>query len=142
MDDPHDLQRFVLAQAPVFDDVLVELAAGAKRSHWMWFVFPQLRGLGHSATAEHYGLASLAEAQAYAAHALLGMRLRRCVDLLLQAGSSDARAILGPVDALKLHSCLTLFALAVPDEPRFRSALERWYGGVQDAGTLRLLGPR
>jgi len=142
MGDANELQRFVLAQAPVFDDVLAELAAGAKRSHWMRFVFPQLRGLGHSATAEHYGLASLAEAHAYAAHPLLGARLRRCVDLLLQARSSDARTILGPLDALKLHSCLTLFALAVPEEPRFRAGLERFCGGVHDAGTLRLLGPR
>ena len=140
MSDPYDLQRFVDAQEPVYDDVLAELAAGRKRSHWMWFVFPQLRGLGHSAMAEHYGLASLDEARAYASHPLLGARLRRSVELLLAAPGSDAEAILGSIDALKLRSCLTLFALAAPDEALFGRALERFHAGVSDPGTLRLLG--
>lgn len=140
MDDAHDLQRFVLAQAPVYDDVLAELAAGRKRSHWMWFVFPQLRGLGRSATAEHFGLASLAEARAYAQHPLLGARLRHCVALLLQGGSSDAVAILGAVDALKLHASLTLFARAAPEEASFQRGLERFYGSAPHARTLQLLG--
>ncbi|MDE2615219.1 MAG: DUF1810 domain-containing protein [Burkholderiales bacterium] len=139
MPDPHGLQRFVDAQAPLIDDVLAELAAGRKRSHWMWFVFPQLRGLGSSAMADHYGLGSLAEARAYAQHPLLGARLRRSVELLLAVPGADAEAILGSVDALKLHSCLTLFALAAPGEPLYGRALARFFAGAQDAGTLRLL---
>ena len=140
MSDPHDLQRFVTAQATVIDDVRVELRAGRKRSHWMWFVFPQLRGLGLSATAQYYGIASLDEARAYLAHPVLGERLRECVGLMLQVPEADAHAILGSPDDLKFRSCLTLFALAAPEEPLFKQALERFYAGEPDPRTLALCG--
>lgn len=140
MSDPHHLQRFVTAQATVIDDVRVELRAGRKRSHWMWFVFPQLRGLGLSATAQHYGIASLDEARAYLAHPVLGERLRECVGLMLQVPEADAHAILGSPDDLKFRSCLTLFALAAPEEPLFKQALERFYAGEPDPRTLALCG--
>lgn len=118
--------------------VLAELRAGQKRTHWMWFVFPQLRGLGRSATAQFYGLRSLAEAQAYAAHPVLGPRLRECVALAGHSGR-DVRAIFGTPDDLKLHSCLTLFARADPDPSVFASALSRHFGGQEDAATVALL---
>ncbi|WHZ10081.1 MAG: DUF1810 domain-containing protein [Burkholderiaceae bacterium] len=147
--DPHGLDRFVEAQAPVWAGVRAELAAGAKTSHWMWFVFPQLRGLGSSAMAQHYGIASLAEAQAYLAHPLLGPRLREGVALLLAQRGRSAREIFGATDEMKLRSSLTLFAQAVrggADEPLFRQALARYFDGAQDARTLALLqaadGPR
>ncbi len=139
-DDAFDLRRFVEAQAPVAAQVRAELAAGAKTSHWMWFVFPQLRGLGRSATAEHFGIASLAEAQAYARHPLLGARLRECTALLLAAPPGlGARDILGDVDALKLRSSMTLFARADPGEPLYRAALERFFDGRPDPRTLERL---
>lgn len=140
MADPHDLQRFVDAQAPVIDTVRAELRAGHKRSHWMWFVFPQLRGLGTSAMAQHYGIASLDEARAFLAHPVLGPRLRECVGLMLQAPQADAHAILGSPDDLKFRSCLTLFALAAPGEALFTDALRRFYGGEPDARTVALCG--
>ena len=138
--DPHGLDRFVEAQAPIYDEVRAELAAGRKTSHWMWFVFPQLRGLGSSAMAQHYGIGSLAEARAYLAHPLLGMRLREGVTLLLALEGRSAREIFGTVDAMKLCSSLTLFAQAAgAGEPLFREALARYCGGVEDARTLALL---
>ena len=137
--DPFDLARFVAAQQPCFDAVQRELAAGAKRSHWMWFVFPQLRALGRSATALHYGLSDLAEARAYAAHPLLGPRLRACTRQLAALQGTTAEAVFGPVDALKLCSCLTLFERADPAEPAFAALLDTWYGGRRDARTLALL---
>jgi uncharacterized protein (DUF1810 family) len=138
--DPFDLQRFVDAQARVYPEVTAELAAGQKTSHWMWFVFPQLKGLGRSATALHFGLASLDEARAYWSHPLLGARLAECGRLLLAlpAGRS-AQQVLGAVDALKLCSCLTLFERAAPQEPLFGALLDRFYGGQRDAATLALL---
>lgn len=141
MPDPaFDLQRFVDAQAPVFDTVCAELRAGAKRSHWMWFVFPQLDGLGRSATARFYALASAAEARAYWQHPLLGPRLQQCVALLLAAPRGrSAYAILGSPDDQKLRSCLTLFAQAVPEAPAFAQALKRFYRGLPDPLTLALL---
>lgn len=139
-DGAFDLRRFVDAQAPVAAQVLDELAAGAKTSHWMWFVFPQLRGLGRSATAAHFGIASLAEAQAYARHPLLGARLRECTALLLAAPAGrSARDILGDVDALKLRSSMTLFARADPGEPLYRAALDRFFDGQPDPRTLERL---
>jgi uncharacterized protein (DUF1810 family) len=140
-DDPHDLQRFVDAQDPVFGNVLAELTAGAKRSHWMWFVFPQLRGLGRSATAQHFGIASADEARAYAQHPVLGPRLLRCARLLQGLPAGSMHAVFGAVDEMKLRSCLTLFSRVVPEEPLFAALLERHFGSRADEATLRLLGP-
>jgi uncharacterized protein (DUF1810 family) len=138
--DPFDLRRFVDAQHGVYAQVTTELAAGAKASHWMWFIFPQLRGLGRSSTARHYGIASLAEAQAYWRHALLGARLRECGHLLTHVRGRSALQIFGSVDALKLRSCLTLFERAAPGEPLFAELLRIYYDGERDAATLQLLG--
>jgi uncharacterized protein (DUF1810 family) len=141
-DDPFALQRFVDAQAGgVHERAVAELRAGAKHGHWMWFVFPQLRGLGSSPTAQRYALGGLDEAQALLAHPLLGPRLLECCDALLAgapAGGSAA-AVLGPVDALKLRSSMTLFDRADPAQPRFAAVLARFYDGVGDATTVRLL---
>lgn len=137
--DPHALQRFVAAQEPALAAVRAELRAGRKRTHWMWFVFPQLAGLGTSATAQRYAIASLQEARAYLAHPLLGARLRECVALLLGVPDRSAYAILGAPDDRKLQSCLTLFALAAPHEPLWREGLRRFYDGALDARTVALL---
>lgn len=136
--DPFGLHRFVDAQAPVWELVLAELSDGARRGHWMWFVFPQLRGLGHSAMAWHYGISGLDEARAYAAHPLLGPRLRRATALVLGHAGRPLQAIFGPPDDLKFGSCMTLFAAAEPREPLFGRALQQ-LGGRGDARTLRLL---
>jgi uncharacterized protein (DUF1810 family) len=141
MGDPWNLQRFVDAQAPVYDSVLDELRDGRKASHWMWFVFPQLRGLGHSSTAQRYGLASLEEAHAYLAHRLLGERLRECTRLALRAGT-DAHALFGSPDDLKFRSCMTLFHRAAPDESLFAEALRRFFDGKPDTLTDALLRQR
>jgi uncharacterized protein (DUF1810 family) len=134
------LDRFVTAQAPLFDAVCAELAAGRKRSHWMWFVFPQLRALGRSATARRFGLADLQEARAYWAHPVLGPRLAQAVDLVLAVHGKTASEILGSPDDLKLRSCMTLFELAAPGERRFGQVIDRLYGGMRDERTLALLG--
>jgi len=134
-----DLARFVSAQAPVWPAVLGELAAGAKRSHWMWFVFPQIAGLGTSPMAVHYAIGSLAEAQAYAAHPLLGSRLAEVTALMLRHRDRPAEAVLGGVDALKFRSSMTLFAAAVPGEALFGAALEAFFGGSPDPRTLAVL---
>jgi uncharacterized protein (DUF1810 family) len=139
MHDPHDLQRFVDAQAGVYDAVVDELHDGHKASHWMWFVFPQLRGLGHSPTAQHYGIASLDEARAYLAHPLLGERLRECTRLALRNQGRSAHAIFGSPDDFKFRSCMTLFGFAAPDEDVFDEALGRWFGGEPDPRTVALL---
>lgn len=139
MKDAYNLQRFVDAQQPLFQQVLTELEAGQKRSHWMWFVFPQIAGLGRSATAQHYAIGSIGEARAYLAHPLLGPRLRESVDVLLALPTSDAEAVFGGVDALKARSSLTLFAQAEPAEPRFGRALTKYFGGERDQATLGLL---
>ena len=136
--DPFDLQRFVTAQAPVLDAVLAELRAGRKRSHWMWFVFPQLRGLGTSSMAHRYGIASLAEARAYLAHPLLGPRLRECCELVLHVQGRTAHDIFGSPDDLKFRSCITLFGLAAPGEPLFAQLLDKQYGGMPDPRTVAL----
>jgi uncharacterized protein (DUF1810 family) len=140
MDDPHDLARFLAAQESVIDEVRAELRAGRKRSHWMWFVFPQLQGLGFSAMAQRYGIASLAEARSYLAHPVLGARLRECCTLMLQVPERSALQILGSPDDLKFRSCLTLFSLAAPGEALFRQGLDRFYGGEPDARTVALAG--
>ena len=139
MADPHDLQRFVDAQAPVIDRVREELTQGRKRSHWMWFVFPQVAGLGRSATAELYAIQSLDEAKAYLAHPLLGGRLRECTQLMLDTTGKSARQILRNPDDLKFFSSMTLFAHAAPDETLFRDALAKYFNGTEDAMTVTLL---
>lgn len=139
-DDPFALARFVAAQQGSYDQALAELRAGRKRSHWIWFVLPQLRGLGLSAMSERYGIDGLAEARAYLAHPLLGARLRECVAALLSHGSRSATEILGEVDAMKLRSCLTLFAQAAGEGSVFDAALERFFGGQPCAETMRRLG--
>ncbi|WP_291298234.1 DUF1810 domain-containing protein [Elioraea sp.] len=140
MSDAHDLARFVAAQAPMIDAVLAELRAGRKRTHWMWFVFPQLRGLGTSPMAERYGIASLAEARAYLAHPLLGPRLRECTEAVLDHAGTDLGVILGPVDALKFRSSMTLFAhAAIEDDGVFDRALDTFCEGRRDERTLALL---
>ncbi|WP_309684634.1 DUF1810 domain-containing protein [Polaromonas sp.] len=138
--DPHDLQRFVLAQDPVYTEVCAELAAGAKTSHWMWFVFAQLKALGHSATAQHFGIASRAEALAYWQHPVLGPRLKACSELVVAVEGKTALQIFGSPDNLKFRSCMTLYAQVAPQEPVFNRALVRYFGGEGDARTLELLG--
>ena len=140
MSDPFGLNRFVEAQAPVYAQVLRELAAGSKASHWMWYVFPQLRGLGWTWTAKHYGIASLAEARAYLAHPVLGPRLLECVALVLGLTGRSAEQVFGYPDYLKFRSCLTLFGAAAPDVSLFTEALARYYGGEADPLTLERLG--
>ena len=139
MDDPFKLRRFVDAQDLVYRSVISELRAGVKQSHWMWFVFPQVAGLGRSATAELYAIQSLDEAKAYLAHALLGGRLRECTQLKLDMRDKTARQILGNPDDLKFFSSMTLFAHAAPTEPLFRDALAKYFDGREDAMTAELL---
>ena len=141
MSEAFSLERFVAAQdsGGTYDAALRELRSGRKRSHWMWFVFPQLAGLGRSSTAQHYAISGLAEAQAYLAHPVLGARLRECARVVAELPECDPEQLLGHVDALKLHSSMTLFARAAPDEPVFQQVLDRCYGGQPDEGTLRLL---
>lgn len=138
--DPHQLQRFVDAQATVWDAVCAELAAGHKRSHWMWFVFPQLAGLGTSPTARHYAITSLDEARAYLAHPVLGPRLVECAQAVLGVTGRTAHQIFGSPDDLKLRSCATLFACVSAPGSVFHRLLERYYAGERDARTLALLG--
>src|SRR2546430_14154673 len=154
MDDPYNLERFVSAQERVYAAALAELAAGRKQSHWMWFVFPQLQGLGSSPTARQYGIASLAEARAYLAHELLGARLRECTRLVNGIEGRTIEQIFGYPDYLKFRSCMTLFERAAVDASQragtasagdaggaqvFREALGKYFAGEQDPLTLRLL---
>jgi uncharacterized protein (DUF1810 family) len=138
--NPFDLERFVTAQAPVFETVLAELRAGRKRTHWMWFVFPQLASLGRSSTARFYGIGAIDEARAYLAHPLLGPRLDLCTRIVLASQSPSLNAIFGSPDDLKFRSCMTLFSRAAdnPDNP-FRQALDRWCGGQPDEQTLAFI---
>jgi uncharacterized protein (DUF1810 family) len=140
-DDPHQLRRFLEAQdqGGTYDRALAELRAGQKRSHWMWFVFPQVEGLGHSEMSQTYAIASITEAQAYLDHPVLGSRLRECTRALLQVGGKSAATILGSIDAVKLQSSMTLFARAAPTEPLFQQALDRYYGGESDEATEQRL---
>lgn len=133
------LERFVAAQEPVWARVEAELTAGAKRSHWMWFVFPQIAGLGRSAMAIRYALADAAEARAYLAHPVLGSRLRRATELMLSHAGKPAERILGGIDAVKFRSSMTLFAAAVPDDPLFPAALGAFFDGAPDSMTLARL---
>jgi uncharacterized protein (DUF1810 family) len=136
--DPHDLQRFVDAQDPVYDRVCAELRSGRKKSHWMWFIFPQIAGLGSSAMAQRYAISSLQEAQAYLNHPVLGARLRECTRLMLDVEGRSALEILGSPDDMKFRSCLTLFARAAPEEV-FRDALRKYFDGAEDPSTIARL---
>jgi len=138
-DDPFDLQRFVDAQAAVYERVREELKNGRKQSHWMWFIFPQIAGLGHSAMAQRYAISSLDDAKAYLANPVLGPRLRECTRLVLQVVGKSALQILGSPDDMKFRSCMTLFARAAPEEALFRTALEKYFDGVEDSQTLTRL---
>jgi uncharacterized protein (DUF1810 family) len=138
MPDSERFAHFVAAQDPVWPRVTAELAAGAKRSHWMWFVFPQIAGLGASAMAVRFALASVEEAEAYLDHPLLGARLRAATDLMLGHAGRPAEAVLGGIDAVKFRSSMTLFQAARP-EPRFAAALAAFYDGVPDPRTLALI---
>jgi uncharacterized protein (DUF1810 family) len=140
-EDPYRLRRFVAAQdeANTYERALSELRAGRKTSHWMWFVFPQIAGLGHSPTAVAYAIASLDEARAYLDHPLLGPRLLDCTRALMQVKGCSAEEILGAIDAIKLRSSMTLFAHAAPSEPLFRQVLDRYFNGVADEAAERRL---
>jgi len=137
--DPFELQRFVDAQAPDYDRALAELRYGRKATHWMWYVLPQLRGLGASVMATRYGIASLDEARAYLAHPILGPRLIACVDAMNALPGSNAEHVLGGIDAAKFRSCLTLFLAANPGNAALRDALEKYYRGREDERTLALM---
>jgi uncharacterized protein (DUF1810 family) len=135
------LERFVRAQKRDYSTALAELSAGRKRTHWIWYVLPQLRGLGHSQEAQDFGIANAEEAAAYFAHPVLGPRLVECVHTMMRHSPRvGATEILGSLDAVKFRSCLTLFSQVVPDEPSFVRALTAFYGGQPDYQTLRLLG--
>ena len=138
MTDPFDLDRFVAAQAESYETALGEIRRGAKRSHWMWYIFPQIAGLGRSDMARRYAIRSLDEARAYLAHPILGARLRECVASLQDLIGVTAAAVFGDIDAVKLRSSLTLFAEAGAG-PLFTAALDRWFGGTKDEATLELL---
>ena len=137
--DPFNLQRFVDAQAPVWDEVRAELAQASKRTHWMWFVFPQLAALGRSGTARFYGIGGADEARAYLEHPLLGPRLLECCGLLLEATGVSATDVFGETDAMKLRSCLTLFAAGSPQAAVFGQCLDRYFAGERDQLTSELL---
>lgn len=139
-DDAFDLDRFLSAQESTFADALEELRGGRKRSHWMWFIFPQLRGLGRSERARFYGIGSLEEARAYLGHPVLGPRLIEAVEAALESGEEDPLALFGSPDDMKFRSCLTLFAAADPQARVFRDALDVFYDGEPDSGTLDRLG--
>lgn len=137
---PFDLERFVEAQAGVYEGALRELRQGRKTGHWIWFIFPQLVGLGRSEMSRRYGIASLDEARAYLQHPSLGPRLRECVSAVLATAEANADVIFGPLDAIKVRSSMTLFHRAAPDEPLFVEMLQRFYGGATDEVTDTLLG--
>lgn len=139
MADPFNLQRFVEAQQSDYGTALAELRAGRKTSHWIWFVFPQIAGLGQSPTARFYAIGSLDEAKAYLQHPLLGPRLHECLEALRALGPTSAERVFGSLDAMKFRSSLTLFRQADPDDQPVRTALDRWFGGNPDDHTLALL---
>ena len=133
------LERYVKAQAPVYAQALAELKRGSKQSHWMWYVFPQVAGLGHSAMSHTYAIQSLEEARDYLAHPVLGARLRECCRTVMALDGKTAHEIFRSPDDLKFRSCLTLFARAAPDEPLFDDLLVKYFGGQEDPATLELL---
>lgn len=138
-DDPFNLDRFVQAQRSSYATALAEVRAGRKRSHWMWFIFPQIAGLGFSPTSQHYAIKSIGEARAYLKHALLRERLIECMEALLALQERSANEIFGWPDDMKLRSCATLFAAAAPDMPLFQQVLNRYFDGRPDESTLTLL---
>jgi uncharacterized protein (DUF1810 family) len=140
--DPFDLRRFITAQDAVMEDVLAELRAGQKVSHWMWFVFPQIQGLGFSSTAQRYAIGSREEARAYHEHPALGTRLRACTHLVLNIEGRNAEQIFGSPDDLKCRSCMTLFAEVAPGELIYREALQKYFAGEPDPRTLEILSTR
>ena len=144
MDNPFDLERFTAAQnaGGSYDRAVAELRAGRKASHWMWFVFPQIAGLGQSAISRRYAISSLDEARAYLRHPVLGPRLAECARLVAELRGRTAEQVFGGIDAMKLRSSMTLFARADPDEPVFGQVLDQYFGGVPDAATERLLPGR
>jgi len=141
MQSDDDLARFIEAQNAVYDAVREELSAGRKRTHWMWFVFPQLRGLGRSPTAHHFGIASRGEAVAYLEHPVLGRRLHEGVELVMAIKDRTVHEIFGTPDDLKFHSSMTLFAIVASADPLFQRALDKYFGGERDPLTIALLPP-
>jgi uncharacterized protein (DUF1810 family) len=139
MEEPFDLARFLSAQAAMYPQVLAELQAGKKQSHWIWFIFPQLKGLGQSSTSEFYGIGSLEEAAAYAMHQVLGPRLEECTRLVMAVEKKSIEQILGFPDDLKFRSSMTLFARAIPENAAFSDALKKYFNGDADQRTLELL---
>jgi uncharacterized protein (DUF1810 family) len=139
VNDAFNLNRFVAAQGKVYSEVCAELKTGLKQSHWMWFIFPQIKGLGLSEMSRRYSIASIEEATAYLEHPVLGPRLRHCTKLVLATEGRSIHQILGSPDDRKFHSCMTLFARAAPGEPLFRLALEKFFDGAIDDGTLAQL---
>lgn len=135
----YDLSRFLEAQKNSYDTALREIRAGRKRSHWMWYIFPQIRGLGYSAMAQHYAIRDLGEAREYVQHPVLGPRLIEISEALLSLDESDPRRVMGSPDDLKLRSCMTLFQSATPDQPVFGKVLDKFYGGQPDGRTLEIL---
>ncbi len=138
-DDPYDLERFVQAQQPVFDTACTELRAGHKRSHWMWFIFPQIQGLGHSEMARRYAISSLDEARAYLQHPVLGQRILWSSKIMADLEGRTASEVFGSPDDMKFHSSMTLFAQADPAEPLFATCLKKYFAGELDKATLALL---
>lgn len=134
------LDRFLDAQRGDYAAALAEVRRGRKTSHWMWYIFPQIAGLGQSSTARYYSIRDLEEAREYYAHPVLGQRLREISGALLELRGSDPVAVFGGIDSMKLKSSMTLFAMAAPDDPLFQQVLDKYYGGEQDALTLRILG--
>lgn len=137
--DEFQLSRFLEAQASTYDDALEEIEDGRKQTHWMWFIFPQLKGIGFSPMSQKFGISGLSEARRYLAHPVLGARLRECTRAILKHSADGAEAVLGEIDAAKLRSCLTLFSQADPAEPLFKMALDRFFSARFDAKTLALL---
>ncbi len=142
MTDGHNLHRFLTAQAAVYDTVLDELRAGRKSSHWIWFIFPQIAGLGHSGMAQQFAITSLDEAKAYLQHPVLDQRLRACTQLVLDVNGRSAEEILGYPDNLKFRSCMTLFLTATTDNAIFKNALFKYFDGKPDQLTLDILAPQ
>jgi uncharacterized protein (DUF1810 family) len=133
--DPYDLARFVSAQAGVYDDAIGELRRGLKTSHWMWFIFPQIAGLGRSAMAQRYAISGLDDARAYLVHEVLGPRLVEAADIVDRVSGRSAEQIFGGIDAQKLHSSMTLFHRAGPEEPVFRAVLDHYFNATTDSAT-------